>query len=86
MPGGEDLSQGIAIGSGFYLDRYTHIEATRYPAGSDAMGLLATVLTGGEPGRKRILATLAESAGRLVVAPSPAYAASCTRLAGRVSL
>lgn len=56
VPGSrEDLSQGLAIGSGFYLDRYTHIEATRYPAGSDAMGLLATVLTGGQPGRKRIL-------------------------------
>ncbi len=55
VPGREDLSNGIAIGSGFYLDQYTHIEATRYPAGSDAMGLLATVLTGGEPGRGRIL-------------------------------
>jgi cholesterol oxidase len=55
VPGREDLSNGIAIGSGFYLDEHTHIEATRYPAGSDAMGLLATVLTGGEPGRKRIL-------------------------------
>jgi cholesterol oxidase len=56
VPGSrEDLSKGIAIGSGFYLDQYTHIEATRYPAGSDAMGLLATVLTGGQPGRKRIL-------------------------------
>jgi len=55
VPGSrEDLSKGIAIGSGFYLDQYTHIEATRYPAGSDAMGLLATVLTGGQPGRKRI--------------------------------
>jgi len=39
VPGSrEDLSKGIAIGSGFYLDQYTHIEATRYPAGSDAMG------------------------------------------------
>ena len=56
VPGSrDDLSTGIAIGSGFYLDEHTHIEATRYPAGSDAMGLLATVLTGGEPGRKRIL-------------------------------
>ena len=42
--------QGIAIGSGIYLDEHTHIEATRYPAGSDAMGLLATLLTGGRPG------------------------------------
>jgi cholesterol oxidase len=56
VPGSrEDLSQGVAIGSGFYLDQYTHIEATRYPAGSDAMGLLATMLTGGQPGRRRIL-------------------------------
>src|SRR5205823_427368 len=56
VPGSkQDLSSGIAIGSGFYLDQYTHIEATRYPAGSDAMGLLATVLTGGDPGRGRIL-------------------------------
>src|ERR1019366_8499760 len=35
VPGSaQDLSKGIAIGSGFYLDQYTHIEATRYPAGS----------------------------------------------------
>jgi cholesterol oxidase len=51
----EDLSKGVAIGSGIYLDDYTHIEATRYPAGSDAMGFLATLLTGGRPGRNRIL-------------------------------
>jgi cholesterol oxidase len=50
-----DLSLGLAIGSGFYLDEHTHIEATRYPAGSDAMGLLATVLTEGTPGWRRIL-------------------------------
>ena len=36
----EDLSKGVAIGSGIYLDEYTHIEAVRYPDGSDAMGLL----------------------------------------------
>jgi len=53
-----DLSLGIAIGSGVYLDEYTHIEATRYPAGSDAMGLLATVLTDGKSGRTRILSWL----------------------------
>jgi cholesterol oxidase len=50
----EDLSQGIAIGSGVYIDEHTHIEATRYPSGSDAMGLLATILTGGRPGRTRV--------------------------------
>jgi cholesterol oxidase len=56
VPGSrDDLSKGIAIGSGIYLDEHTHIEAVRYPEGSDAMGLLATVLTGGRPGRMRIL-------------------------------
>ncbi len=51
----EDLSKGVAIGSGIYLDEHTHIEAVRYPAGSDAMGFLATVLTGGRAGPIRIL-------------------------------
>ncbi|MBZ5582692.1 MAG: GMC family oxidoreductase [Acidobacteriia bacterium] len=56
IPGSrEDLSEGVAIGSGIYLDDYTHIEATRYPAGSDAMGPLSTLLTGGRPGAARIL-------------------------------
>jgi len=50
----DDLSKGIAIGSGIYLDDYTHIEAVRYPAGSDAMGPLATLLTGGRLGHTRI--------------------------------
>jgi hypothetical protein len=34
----DDLSKGIAIGSGFYIDTDTHIEATHHPAGSEAMG------------------------------------------------
>ena len=56
VPGSrEDLSQGVAIGCGVYIDEHTHIEATRYPRGSDAMGLLATLLTGGRPGWSRIL-------------------------------
>lgn len=70
VPGSsEDLSTGIAIGSGFYLDRYTHIEATRYPAGSDAMGLLSTVLTGGQPGRARIFLWLKLLAASLLRHP-----------------
>ncbi len=69
VPGRKDLSNGIAIGSGFYLDQYTHIEATRYPAGSDAMGLLATVLTGGRPGRGRILLWLRGLAASLLRHP-----------------
>jgi cholesterol oxidase len=53
-----DLSQGIAIGSGVYIDQHTHIEATRYPRGSDAMALLSTVLTRGRPGVARWFAWL----------------------------
>ncbi len=70
VPGSrEDLSKGVAIGSGFYLDQYTHIEATRYPAGSDAMALLSTVLTGGQPGHKRILLWLQTLASSLLRHP-----------------
>jgi len=70
VPGSrEDLSQGIAIGSGIYIDQFTHIEATRYPAGSDAMGLLATLLTGGRPGWTRILSWMATCAAGLARHP-----------------
>ncbi len=50
----EDLSQGIAIGAGIYLDENTHVEAVRYPSGSDAMCFLTTPLTGGQPGMARV--------------------------------
>ena len=50
----QDLSQGVAIGSGIYIDEHTHIEAVRYPSGSDTMGLLTTMLTDGQPGLSRI--------------------------------
>jgi cholesterol oxidase len=55
VPGSkDDLSKGVAIGSGIYIDEHTHIEAVRYPAGSDAMSSLSTILTGGKPGAARI--------------------------------
>jgi cholesterol oxidase len=55
VPGcAEDLSQGIAIGSGIYIDQHTHIEAVRYPNGADLLGLLTTFLTDGRPGAQRI--------------------------------
>ena len=55
VPGSaDDLSKGVAIGSGIYIDEHTHIEAVRYPAGSDSMSFLATILTGGHPGPARI--------------------------------
>ena len=50
----QDVSQGIAIGSGIYIDEHTHIEAVRYPSGSDAIGFLTTILTNGRPGPQRI--------------------------------
>jgi cholesterol oxidase len=50
----QDLSKGVAIGSGIYIDEHTHIEAVRYPSGSDTMSLLTTILTGGQPGRTRV--------------------------------
>lgn len=55
VPGSkQDLSTGVAIGSGVYIDEHTHIEAVRYPSGSDSMSVLGTILTGGRPGTSRI--------------------------------
>jgi cholesterol oxidase len=42
-----DYSQGIAITSSIHPEPQTHIEAVRYPAGSNAMGLLSTILVDG---------------------------------------
>ena len=50
----DDLSQGIAIGSGVFIDEHTHIEAVRYPRGSDVLSFLTTLLTDGRPGPGRI--------------------------------
>jgi cholesterol oxidase len=65
----EDLSRGVAIGSGIYIDEHTHIEATRYPAGSDTMGLLTTVMTLGRPGWTRPFTWLATLARMLLTRP-----------------
>ncbi|TAL23030.1 MAG: GMC family oxidoreductase, partial [Frankiales bacterium] len=43
----EDFSQGVAITSSFHPDAVTHVEPVRYGKGSNAMGLLQTVLTDG---------------------------------------
>jgi cholesterol oxidase len=51
----EDLSKGIAIGSGIHIDPHTHIEAVRYPDGSNLLSGLFTVLTGGRPGSIRLI-------------------------------
>jgi cholesterol oxidase len=65
----DDLSRGVAIGSGIYIDEHTHIEAVRYPSGSDAMSPLATILTGGRPGPRRILLWLKNLAWALLRHP-----------------
>jgi cholesterol oxidase len=57
--GGIDYSQGIAITSSFHPDRRTHIEPVRYGPGSNAMGLLQSVLVpGGRWRRWRWLGSL----------------------------
>lgn len=50
----EPLSEGIAIGSGIYLDEFTHIEAVRYPKGSDLIGFITTLMAPGRPGWSRV--------------------------------
>ncbi|HTT23927.1 MAG TPA: GMC oxidoreductase [Candidatus Sulfotelmatobacter sp.] len=65
----DDLSQGIAIGSGVYIDEHTHIEAVRYPSGSDTMSLLTTILTDGRPGSRRIVLWLKNVLGTLLRHP-----------------
>ena len=64
-----DLSQGIAIGSGVYIDEHTHIEAVRYPSGSDTMCFLTTLLTDGRPGPGRIALWLRNVCGAILRHP-----------------
>jgi cholesterol oxidase len=48
VAGGErDFTRGVAITSSWYPDDDTHIEPVRYGRGSNAMGLLTTVMTDG---------------------------------------
>jgi cholesterol oxidase len=65
----QDLSKGVAIGSGVYIDDHTHIEAVRYPEGSDTMSLLTTILTGGRPGPGRVALWLRNLTASLLLHP-----------------
>lgn len=56
--GDKSMSPGLAGGGGIYLDERTHIGAVRYPEGSDAIGLMMTLLCGGKAGWTRILTWL----------------------------
>ena len=81
----EDVSQGIAIGSGMYIDEHTHIEAVRYPRGSDAMGFLTTILTDGRPGPRRIGLWLKNVLASMIRHPLR-LCGYCNRSVGRGSL
>ena len=48
-----DYSRGVAITSSFHPDPHTHVEPVRYGRGSNAMGMLQTVLTDGGGPRPR---------------------------------
>ncbi len=64
-----DYTRGVAITSSWHPDPDTHIEPVRYGRGSNAMGLLSTVLTeGGSPAsRLRQWLTVAVRSPRLVL-------------------
>ncbi|MGH8961029.1 MAG: FAD-dependent oxidoreductase [Jatrophihabitantaceae bacterium] len=48
-----DYTEGVAITSSWHPDENTHIEPVRYGKGSNAMGLLNTVMTDGGPRHRR---------------------------------
>jgi len=47
VPRDTDLTRGVAITSSFHVDHETHVENVRYGKGSNAMGLLATIMVDG---------------------------------------
>jgi len=55
-----DYSEGIAITSSIHPNDETHIEPVRYGKGSNALGLLATILVDGGPGMSRQMRFLAQ--------------------------
>lgn len=61
-PGGDDaLTKGVAITASFHPDEDTHVENVRYGQGSDAMGLLTTLLAPPRTGRTpRVVKLLGE--------------------------
>ncbi|WP_410641805.1 GMC oxidoreductase [Amycolatopsis sp. lyj-346] len=55
-----DHTRGVAITSSIHPDAVTHVEPVRYGRGSNLLGLLATVLVDGQPGRRRWVLGLRE--------------------------
>lgn len=59
--GDDDLTKGVAITSSFHPDAATHIENVRYGKGSDAMGMLTTLLAPPKTGKTpRVLKLIAD--------------------------
>ncbi len=58
----DDLTRGVAITSSFHPDGATHVENCRYGPGSNAMGLLATILVDGGGRVPRPLRFVAQAA------------------------
>ena len=62
VPRDVDLTRGVAITSSFHVDAQTHVENVRYGKGSNAMGLLATILVEGGGSVPRPVRFLTQSA------------------------
>ena len=71
-----DYTDGVAITSSFYPDATTHIQPVRYGKKSNAMGLLATVLTDFTPTEKPVVTWLK------TIARSPRKAGAHFKLKG----
>ena len=67
VPETTDCTRGVAITSSFHPDENTHVENVRYGPGSNAMGLLSTLLVAGDTERPRPLQFLRD----LVRDPGP---------------
>jgi cholesterol oxidase len=67
VPRDIDLTKGVAITSSFHIDEETHVENVRYGKGSNAMGLLATILVEGGGPVPRPVRFLAQSARHPVI-------------------
>jgi cholesterol oxidase len=62
VPRDVDLTRGVAITTSFHVDPKTHVENVRYGKGSNAMGLLATILVEGGGSVPRPVRFLAQAA------------------------
>ena len=62
VPRGFDMTKGVAITTSFNVDAETHVENVRYGKGSNAMGLLATILVEGGGSVPRPVRFLAQAA------------------------